>query len=100
MHTIIYNDFAHIHTEEKFYTLQGMDTLVDLFRCFIHKWFSSLLYYDRRVLLIYKAFWERNIEDSTMETSYLFLYYDISVEFYYLSSQLFKYSRIYPGKEA
>ena len=61
----------------------------------------KLLYYDRRVLLIYKAFWERNIEDSATETSsYLFLYYDISVEFYHLSSpQLFKYLRIYPGKE-
>lgn len=43
-------------------------------------------------VLIYKAFWEWNSKDSAIETSYLFLYYDISVEFYDLSSpQLFKY---------
>lgn len=58
--------------------------------------FSSLLYTNRRVLLIYKAFWERNIlEESATEISYLFLYYDISVEFYHLSSpQSFKYLRL------
>lgn len=44
------------------------------------------------IVLIYKAFWEWNSKDSAIETSYLFLYYDISVEFYDLSSpQLFKY---------
>lgn len=62
----------------------------------------KLLYYDRRVLLIYKAFWEKEIlKTPPMEGSYLFLYYDISVEFYHLSSpQLFKCLRIYPGKDA
>lgn len=44
------------------------------------------------IVLIYKAFWEWKSKDSAIETSYLFLYYDISVEFYDLSSpQLFKY---------
>lgn len=99
---IIYDDVAHSHSRRReILILQGMDTLVDLFRCFIHERFSSLLYYDRRVLLIYKAFLERNIEDSATETSYLFLYYDISVEFYHLSSpRLFKSLGIYPWKEA
>ena len=82
-----------------------MDKLVDSNFIYLDvlfmKGFPHCFIMTRRVLMIYKAFWEWNIEESLMETAYLFLYYDISVEFYHLSSpQLFKYLKVYPVKEA
>lgn len=51
-----------------------------------------------RVLLIYKTFWEWNIEDSIMETSYLFFYCNLSRNIICLLSYLSTY--MYGGKHS